>query len=163
MDWKKGIAVGIIGLVVGMAGAFTYTHFNPNIVEVAGENTVTEVPADYLTIGSVQYTIEDITDLQAELEEFDGIYTFDDKLADAYEAAEDYLKDELNYFDSEEYEIDEIEVDFKDKYTYDELKDGDYVFKFKGKLLYDDDEGKQSFEIEVKYDSSKDKYRFSIL
>jgi len=164
MDWKKGLAVGVIGLLVGGFAMGTWDAFHPN--EVLTEIIVEvdkEIPASYLVIGEVPYTIEDISDLLKQIGEFEVEYNFDDKLADAYAEAEEFLKDELNEYRGEEYEIDEMEIDFKDKYSYKELKDGDYVFTFKGEIIYDDDEGERDFEVKIKYDFSKDRYRNDML
>lgn len=189
-NWLKYTGIGIASVLLLSAGY----GFAPGAVEVVKTNTVmeeVEVPATNLIVNGEIVTVEDITNLKAELEDFANEPLIEDLRVDQeiYNMAVDYIEndndfeedlygfieDELNITDEDDFEYSLKNFDYDDteefyeRVSVDDREDGDYVMSGKLKVTWeylDDGEWKEdrdyvNFELTIE-DSDVEDVEFSL-
>lgn len=162
--------VAVVALVLGaVGGAALFSETTVERVEIPGpvvekevvKTVDVEVPVltEAVEVDGKTYGPSEVSDL---LDKLDGRSSSEDGLSAlsairerAEEDIVEEIQDKHDVCGGEDYDDDEISVDFDDKYTVVVKENGDLVLKLSGDVDYDD-ECDDDFTAEVDYDESRD-------
>ena len=167
-------ALAIAAVLALIVGAFVAVQAFPKEVEVIKEVPKNiEVPGPERVVEKeVPVTVDGVTygaaEVQALLDKADTGSGSDAESTDiqsvrdrAEEEVLNEIQDKYDVCDNEDYDSDEITVDFDNDLSVDMRHNGDLTFHFNGNVDYDD-ECDVDFTADVKYDESRDDFNADV-